>query len=72
MAASQADVVGNFHPRCGEGIELSEDRRIADGNESSSCTLAFSNDPIPNGMKFSVKILKPGSYLVSRISAFPT
>ena len=68
MAVSQEEVVGKFHPKFGEGIELSEDKRIASGNESVySCTLAFSNDPIPNGVKFLVKILKQGSRRVSPI-----
>ena len=76
MAASVNDEsalnVGKFHPKCGNGVTLSKDRRTASGDSFDwwqSC-LAFSNDPIPNTFKFSVKVLQGGMlYSVSPISA---
>ena len=72
MAASQVEScsqnLGEFHPKCSKGVQLSENRRIATG--FSLFTVAFSNEPIPNGLKFSVKILQKSSGgWVSPISA---
>ena len=58
-----------FHWSCGQGITLSEDRRTADGGRKHSNVYgAFSNDPIPNGLQFSVKILETSPH-VSPLSA---
>ena len=59
-------VFGQFHQKCGDTVVLSEGRRVASG---SSCTysvinpypIAFSNDPIPKGAQFSVKVLQQES-----------
>ena len=67
-------VFGQFHQKCGDTVVLSEGRRVASG---SSCTyfvidplpIAFSNDPIPNGAQFSVKVLQEGKGNVSPLSA---
>ena len=71
MAASVNDEsapnVAKFHPICGEGITLSKDRRTASGY-SLGWRVAFSNDPILNTFKFSVKVLQD-VYYVSPISA---
>ena len=71
MAASVNDEsapnVAKFHPKCGKGITLSQDRRTAIGDGLALC-VAFSNDPIPNTFKFSVKVLQKGIF-VSPISA---
>ena len=93
--------IGKFHPKCGESVTLSKDRRTANPKmaskkrsaalmESSKAHpkcgkdrrtargpdpflpvlyVAFSNDPIPKGLKFSVKILQKGGGRVSPISA---
>ena len=59
---------GKFHPKCQGGVTLSEDRRIASGKPGSGAfPIAFSNDQIPIGIQFSVKILQP-SFIVSPIS----
>ena len=72
MAAStngDARSYGKFHPKCGRNVTLSENRRIASGIFGLGVLpLAFSNDPIPEGLKFSVKILQ-NSRSVSPISA---
>ena len=64
MAAStngDARSYGKFHPKCQGGVTLSEDRRIASRKLGSGADpMAFSNDPIPEGLKFSVKILQKG------------
>ena len=60
--------VGRFHPKCSLSVVLSEDRRVAGGNGYSG-GVAFSNDPIPIGFQFSVKILQQGSRYVSPLSA---
>ena len=68
MAANQekdAYVVGQFNAKCGRGIEFSHDRRVASG--IGKRRFAFSNDPIPIGLQFSVKILQ-NSIFVSPIS----
>ena len=49
-------------------VKFSKDRRIATG-ESVFFSIAFSNDPILIGQKFSVKILQNSSQFVSPISA---
>ena len=71
MAAStngDARSYGKFHPKCLEDVTLSEDRRIASGKlGSGALPIAFSNDLIPEGLKFSVKILQ-NSLFVSPIS----
>ena len=68
-----ADDVGAFHPICGTHIELSQKKRVASCSEKAhGHNFAFSNDPIPIGLQFSVKILKKSFYsvYVSPISAF--
>ena len=60
--------MGTFHSKCSQGVVLSEGRRVARGERIGS-QFAFSNDPIPIGLKFSVKILQKGSRYVSPISA---
>ena len=59
--------VGTFHPICGTGVELSQERRVASG-KGSEHNFELLNGQIPIGLHFSVKILKE-SY-VSPISAF--
>ena len=72
MAASVNDEsapnVGKFHPKCGNGVTLSKDRRTASGDSVVDLCVALSNDPIPNTFKFSVKVLQEG-FFVSPISA---
>ena len=68
MAAVDALILGQFHPKYGGKVTLGKDRRIATG-ESVFLSIAFSNDIIPIGQKFSVKILQKGSRFVSPISA---
>ena len=71
MAASVKDEsapnVAKFHPKCGKSVTLSKDRRTASGDRYF-LSVVFSNDPIPNTFKFSVKVLQDG-YYVSPISA---
>ena len=71
MAAStngDARSYGKFHPKCQGGITLSENRRIASEKLASGAVpIAFSNDQIPIGIQFSVKILQQ-SFFVSRKS----
>ena len=69
MADSEEGRVGKFHPKCSPSIELSEDRRVASGKGYSG-SFVFSNDPIPIGLQFSVKILQKSSFFVSPIIAF--
>ena len=60
---------GKFHPKCQGGVTLSKDRRIASGKlESGVSPIAFSNDPIPEGLKFSVKILQKSCFFVIDVS----
>ena len=58
-------VFGQFHQKCGEGVVLSEGRRIASGSIVGPFPIAFSNDPIPKGVYFSVKVLQEGKRNVS-------
>ena len=67
MADSGDGRVGRFHPKCSSGVVLSEDRRVAKGNDFID--FAFSNDPIPIGLQFSVKIVQKGFAIVSPLSA---
>ena len=67
MADSGEGQVGRFHPKCSSGIELSEDRKIASGKGYDSCYV-FSNDPIPIGLQFSLKILQKDRIMVSPFS----
>ena len=59
-----------FHPICGADVELSKEKRVAIG-KGYGHNFAFSNDPIPIGLQFSVKILKKSfrCIYVSPISA---
>ena len=60
-------VFGQFHSRCGGKVKLSESRRIASGPPflTNPPSIAFSNAPIPRGLKFSVKVLQTGRIHVS-------
>ena len=57
-------VFGQFHQKCGDDVVLSEGRRVASGSSTDSIfdplPIAFSNDPIPKGVQFSVKVLQEG------------
>ena len=66
MADSGQGRVGRFHPKCSRRVVLSEDRRVAKGK---GIGYVFSNDQIPIGLQFSVKILHKGSAYVSPLSA---
>ena len=56
-------VFGHFHQTCGVKVALSEGRRVASGRTYFAFDpfppppIAFSNDPIPKGAQFSVKVL---------------
>ena len=55
-------VFGQFHQKCGETVVLSEGRRVAsDFIYSDSPPIALSNNPIPKGVQFSVKVLQQES-----------
>ena len=69
MADSGEGRGGRFHPKCSSGVALNEDRRVARGKDYLINCFAFSNDPIPIGLQFSVKILQKGSANVSPLSA---
>ena len=58
MADSGEGRVGRFHSKCSTTVVLSEDRRVSRGN--GYYDFVFSNDPIPIGLQFSVKILQQG------------
>ena len=58
-------VFGQFHQKCGNNVVLSEGRRVASGTTFGPLTIAFSNDPIPKGDQFSVKVLQEGKENVS-------
>ena len=62
-------VFGQFHQKCGEGVVLSEGRRVASGSEFSLLPIAFSNDP--KGVKFSVKVLQENKDYVSPLIQTP-
>ena len=67
-------VFGQFHQKCGEGVVLSEGRRVASGCTSSilgPLRIAFSNDPIPKGVQFSVKVLQEDKRKVSPLIQTP-
>ena len=59
MADSGEGREGRFHPKCSSSVVLSEDKKVARGIPYSG-GVAFSNDPIPIGLQFSVKILERG------------
>ena len=57
MAEGGEGRVGRFHPKCSSGVVFREDRRVASGKSILlTTTFAFSNDPIPIGLQFSVKM----------------
>ena len=62
-------VFGQFHMRRGKKVVLSEGMRVASVEGSSflvgSVQIAFSNNPIPTGLQFSVKVLQEGELYVS-------
>ena len=60
-------VFGQFHSTCGSKVKLSEDRRVASEPPGLAFPLpiAFSNAPIPRGLKFSVKVLQKSQTYVS-------
>ena len=61
-------VFGQFHSRCGGKVKLSEGRRVASGPSgflTNPPPIAFSNAPIPRGLKFSVKVLQKSKKCVS-------
>ena len=67
MAAKKdadTQILGQYHPKCTKGVSFSKDRRIGSG-DVSEFSIAFLNDPIPSGQKFSVKILQKSSFSVS-------
>ena len=68
-STAASPILEKFHPKCGKGVTLSEDRRFASGDSHSELRIAFSNEPISNGLKFSVKILQKGSEYVSSNNA---
>ena len=68
MADSVERRVGTFHSKCIPGVVLSEGRRVASGQGDVS-QFAVSNEPIPIGLQFSVKILQKSFHFVSPISA---
>ena len=67
--AEAEGVFGQFHSMYGGKVELSEGRRVASGPPdlvTNPPPIAFSNAPIPRGLKFSVKVLqKSQAYDVS-------
>ena len=69
MADSGKRRAGRFHPKCSPKVVLSEDRRVASGK--GYFDFVFSNDPIPIGLQFSVKILKKGSVSPLSVSSRP-
>ena len=62
MAAStdreNVPVFGQFHQKCGDEVVLSEGRRVASGSILRPLPIAFSNDPIPKEVQFSMKVLQ--------------
>ena len=63
MADSGERRVGTFHSKCSPGVVLSEGRKVASGTGLQDC-FVFTNEPIPIGLQFSVKILQKTSSLV--------
>ena len=70
-------VFGHFHQKCGDKVALSEGRRVASGRTYSAFDpfppppIAFSNDPIPKGVQFSVKVLQEAKQFVSPLIQTP-
>ena len=64
-------VFGHFHQKCGDKVALSEGRTVASGRTYSAFDpfppppITFSNDPIPKGAQFSVKVLQESKDYVS-------
>ena len=52
-------VFGQFHQKCGDTMVLSEGRRVASGSGGTH-PISFSNNPIPKGVQFFVKLLQEG------------
>ena len=50
-----------------ERFHSCEDRQVASGDSYSELSIAFSNEPILNGLKFFVKTLQEGSKSAQRI-----
>ena len=69
MADSGERRVGRFHPKCSPNVVLNKDRSVAVGPRDVHYNYVFSNDPIPIGLQFSVKILQKLSGCVSPLSA---
>ena len=69
LGESVPAVFGQFHMRRGKKVVLSEGMRVASVEGSSflvgSVQIAFSNNPIPTGLQFSVKVLQEGELCVS-------
>ena len=63
-------VFGHFHQKCGVNVVLSEGRRVASGS-LRPLPIAFSNDPIPKGGQFSVKVLQESKENVSSFLQTP-
>ncbi len=65
MAArtERVSVFGQFHQKCGDEVVLSEGRRVASGSIGRPPPIAISNDPIPKGVQFSVKVLEGKAYV---------
>ena len=55
--------LGQFHPKCSDKVTLSKDRRLASGDPLGAFFMAFSNDPIQIGQKFSIKILQSSAFV---------
>ena len=65
-------VFGQFHQKCGKRMVLSEERRVASGGSMlGPLPIVFSNDPIPKGVQFSVKVLQEGKGYVSLLIQTP-
>ena len=81
MASRTVPVFGQFHQKCGVLVVMSEGRRVASsfvgplsipgGSIFDPLPIAFSNDPIPNGVQFSVKVLQQGKGNVSPLIQTP-
>ena len=69
MADSGEGRVGRFHPKCSPNVVLSKGRSVAVRPRGVHYYYVFSNDPIPTGLQFSVKILQKRSSCVSPLSA---